>query len=147
MIQCGNCGYPVINGMKTCPNCRADMSEVTVTPFPVERDGYDYDADDEVPACSLRPLALSGEREMKEETYDEGAEVYLSRNNTVPHDMTIDEEEQACLFYADGHWFIEDRSRDNSTYVHAGAGIKLESGDIIKMGNRLFEFNIKNRKK
>lgn len=147
MIKCDNCGYPVINGMKTCPNCRAEMAEVTVTPFPVEKDEYGNDVDDEVPVCSLRPLALPGEREMEEETYDEGAEVYLSRNNTVPHDRTIDDEEQACLFYADGHWFIEDRSRDNSTYVHAGAGIKLESGDIIKMGNRLFEFNIKNRKK
>ena len=69
-----------------------------------------------------------------------------SRQNTVPHDKSIDDEEQACLFFSDGHWFIEDRSSDNSTYVHAGAGIKLEPGDIIRMGDRLFEFNIKSRK-
>ena len=80
------------------------------------------------------------------QVYDEGAEVYLSRRNTVSHDTTIDDEEQACLFFSDGHWFIEDRSRNNSTYVHAGAGIKLEPGDIIRMGDRLFEFNIKSRK-
>ena len=84
---------------------------------------------------------------MSEEVYEEGAEVYLARQNTVPHDRSIDDEEQACFFFSDGHWFIEDRSRDNSTYVHAGAGIKLEPGDIIKMGERFFEFNIKTRKK
>ena len=61
--------------------------------------------------------------------------------------IQIDDEEQACFFFSDGHWFIEDRSRDNSTYVHAGAGIKLEPGDIIRMGDREFVFSIKTRKK
>ena len=146
MIQCNNCGYPVINGMHTCPNCLAEMPDEIVAPIPVEEEVYDYE-EDEIPFCTLRPIALPGEREMPEEVYEEGAEVYLSRQNTVPHDRSIDDEEQACFFFSDGHWFIEDRSRDNSTYVHAGAGIKLEPGDIIKMGDRLFEFNIRTRKK
>ena len=103
--------------------------------------------EDEIPFCTLRPIALPGEREMPEEVYEEGAEVYLSRQHTVPNDRSIDDEEQACFFFSDGHWFIEDRSRDNSTYVHAGAGIKLEPGDIIKMGDRQFVFSIKTRKK
>lgn len=147
MTKCDNCGYPVINGMRTCPNCLAEMPEVAAAPLPLEGEAYGFNGDDEMPICTLRPLALPGERKMNESTYDEGAEVFLSRSNTVPGDETIDDEEQACLFFSDGHWFIEDRSRDNSTYVHAGAGIKLEPGDIIKMGNRLFEFNIKTRKK
>ena len=109
------------------------------------KDAYEYN-EDEIPICSLRPIALPNEREMPEEVYEEGAEVFLSRENTVPHDSSIDDEEQACLFFSDGHWFIEDRSRDNSTYVHAGAGIKLEPGDIIKMGDRQFVFSIKTRK-
>ena len=111
MIQCNNCGYPVINGMHICPNCLAEMPDKILAPLSIEED-----------------------------------EVYLSRQNTVPHDKSIDDEEQACLFFSDGHWFIEDRSRDNSTYVHAGAGIKLEPGDIIRMGDRLFKFNIKTKK-
>lgn len=145
MIQCDKCGYPVINGMHTCPNCLAEMPEEIVAPLPVDEDAYEYN-EDEIPICSLRPISLPNEREMPEEVYEEGAEVYLSRENTVQHDSSIDDEEQACLFFSDGHWFIEDRSRDNSTYVHAGAGIKLESGDIIKMGDRQFIFRIKTRK-
>ena len=146
MIQCNNCGYPVMNGMHTCPNCLAEMPEESEAPQVVVEDPVAYNVD-EIPYCTLRPLAFQGEMEMPEEVYEEGEEVYLSRQNTVPHDETIDDEEQACLFFSEGHWFIEDRSRDNSTYVHAGAGIKLEPGDIIKMGEREFEFNIKTRKR
>lgn len=145
MIQCKSCGYLAINSMHTCPNCLAEMPDEIVDPLPFAEEESEYN-ENEIPFCTLRPISLPNEREMPEEVYEEGAEIYLSRENTVPHDNSIDNEEQACLFYSDGHWFIEDRSRDNSTYVHAGAGIKLESGDIIKMGDRKFEFNIKSRK-
>ena len=142
MIQCNECGYPIIDGMLTCPNCLEETPERVAAPLAVEQE---YN-EDEIPFCTLRPISRSGEREMDEQIYAEGAEVFLSRHNTVPHDRSIDDEEQACFFFADGHWFIEDRSQDNSTYVHAGAGIKLEPGDVIKMGDRLFVFDIKTRK-
>ncbi|WP_158712805.1 FHA domain-containing protein [Parabacteroides pacaensis] len=120
--------------------------EIVVPPPMTEEEELEYN-ENEIPFCTLKPLSLPGERAMQEEVYEEESEVLLDRRNTVPHDVTIDEELQACLFFSDGHWFIEDRSRDNSTYVHAGAGIKLEPGDIIRMGERKFEFNIKTRKK
>lgn len=134
MIQCKNCGYPVIAGMRTCPNCQVEMpdnAEMSIDSL-----------EDSIPVCTLRPIPVPGERPMPAERYEEGAEVMLSRQNTVPHDRSIADTEQACLFFADGYWFIEDRSADNSTYVHAGAGIKLEPGDIIRMGGREFEFDI-----
>ena len=146
MIQCENCGYPVMNGMHYCPNCDAEVSEIVEKEEIPQTEGITYD-EDEMPICTLRPMQQPGEKTMREESYDEGAEVMLSRDNTVPHDMSIDDELQACLFFAEGHWWIEDRSRDNTTFVHAGAGIKLEPGDIIRMGDREFEFNIKTRKK
>ena len=74
MINCNNCGYPVINWMHTCPNCLAEMPDEIVTTVPVEEDVYDYN-EDEIPFCTLRPIALPGEREMPEEVYEEGAEV------------------------------------------------------------------------
>ena len=88
MVICQNCGYPVINGMHTCPNCLAEMPDEIVAPIPVEEDVddvYEY-TENEIPFCTLRPIALPGEREMPEEVYEEGAEVYLSRHNTVPND-------------------------------------------------------------
>ena len=144
MIQCENCGYPVIKGMHICPNCSAEVAEIEEQILSSTEEEQIYN-EDEIPICTLRPIALPNEREMSEVVYEEGADVYLSRENTVPYDSSIDDEEQACLFFSDGHWFIEDRSRDDSTYLHAGAGIKLEPGDIIRMGDRLFEFNIKKK--
>ena len=82
MIQCDSCGYPVINGMHTCPNCLAEMPDEIVAPIPVEEEVYDYN-EDEIPFCTLRPIALPGEREMSEEVYEEGAEVYLFRQNSA----------------------------------------------------------------
>ena len=92
MIQCKNCGYPVINGMHTCPNCLAEMPDKIVAPVAAtEEEWYD---EDEIPYCTLRPISLPGEREMPEEVYEEGAEVYLSRHNTVSHDKSIDDDER-----------------------------------------------------
>ena len=155
MIQCENCGYPVIEGMHYCPNCNAEVTDLvrqeereeSMAALPVEEKTITGKSEEEIPICTLLPLQQPGERTMREETYDEGTEVILARYNTVPYDTSIDEEEQACLFFAEGHWWIEDHSHDGSTYVHAGAGIKLEPGDIIRMGTREFKFNIEKRKK
>ena len=131
--------------MHTCPNCLAEILEEITASLPAETEEYECN-ENEISYCTLQPISLPGERKMAEVVYEEGAEVFLSRRNTIPHDKSIDDEEQACLFFSDGHWFIEDRSCDNSTYVHAGSGIKLEPGDIIKMGERLFEFNVRTKK-
>ena len=156
MIECSNCGYPVIEGMHYCPNCDAEVvtdgtkqekRDEPVTTPPVEEKTVKGVQEDEIPICTLKPRDRLGERDWPEEIYDEGTEVMLARHNTVPYDTSIDDEYQACLFFTEGQWWIEDHSRDGSTYVHAGAGIKLEPGDIIRMGTREFEFNIKTRKK
>lgn len=158
MIKCNNCGYPVIAGMHYCPNCNAEVidgitngikEELVATP-PVEEKAVTDVVEDEIPICTLLPRQQSGEKVMREETYevkDDKNEVMLARTNTVPHDTSIDEKQQACLFFDEGHWWIQDCSRDESTFVHAGAGIKLEPGDIIRLGTREFVFNIKTRKK
>lgn len=146
MIQCDNCGYPVMNGMHYCPNCDVEVAETMEIGKDVNQSEEPVYNEDEIPVCTLRPIQQPGEKAMREEIYEEGAEVMLSRNNTVHHDMSIDDELQACLFFAEGHWWIEDRSRNNSTFVHAGAGIKLEPGDVIRMGDREFEFNIITKK-
>ena len=134
MIQCKSCGYPVIKGMHICPNCLAEMPNEIVASLHIEEETYEYN-EDEIPICSLRSISLPNERKMPKVVYEEGAEIYLSRENTVPHDNSIDDEEQASLFFSDGHWLIEDRLCDNSTYVHAGASIKQGPGDIVAIWN------------
>lgn len=173
-IKCKQCGYPVIEAMSSCPNCGAIVSETHTDDTIVcphcglteidpseeycpqcgqplyEEEQFsptDTAYEEVIPICTLSPITVAGERKMSTRTFeDEGDGVSLSRANTAPNDQSIDEELQAHLFFYDGNWYVEEGVEDRrSTYVHAGKGIKLAPGDIIRMGNREFEFNIKTK--
>lgn len=173
-IKCEQCGYPVIDAMSSCPNCGAIVSETDTTDTitcthcglteidpseeycpqcgqPLyEQEHYspsDTSCEEVISICTLSPITVAGERKMSIQTFeDEGEGVALSRANTAPNDQSIDEELQAHLFFYEGNWYIEEGVEDRrSTYVHAGKGIKLAPGDIIRMGDREFEFNIKTK--
>lgn len=173
-IKCKQCGYPVIEAMSSCPNCGNLVSDTdtldTITcphcglteidpseeycpqcgqPL-YEEEPYspsDTAYEEVIPICTLSPITVAGERKMSTRTFeDEGEGVSLSRANTAPNDQSIDEELQAHLFFYEGNWYVEEGVEDRrSTYVHAGKGIKLAPGDIIRLGDREFEFNIKTK--
>lgn len=173
--KCPSCGYPIITSMQRCPNCNAVVAEekkenmITCPHCGTKVSGeeeyclkcgellYEDNYNDEVPppiedtqeevipVCSLRPITYEGERKASLRTFeDAGSGVTLARGNTMSTDQSIDDEKQAVLFFADGDWYVEDLC-EHSTYVHAGKGIKLSDGDIIRMGNREFEFNTKKK--
>lgn len=172
--RCKQCGYPVIDKMSSCPNCGTIVSETgTADTITCPHCGLtDIDSSEEycpqcgqplyekeqfsptdtaykevIPICTLSPITVAGERKMSTQTFEDGGEgVSLCRANTAPSDKSIDEELQAHLFFYDGNWYVEEGVEDRrSTYVHAGKGIKLAPGDIIRMGDREFEFNIKTK--
>lgn len=161
MNSCPNCGTTVsdnVSGTIVCPHCgvHVDMSEEFCPEcgeclYEKGQEFYGGEEEDAteqeetIPVCTLRPITVDGERRANVHTYEDSGEgVSLSRANTMPDDVSIDEELQAHLFFCDGEWFIEEAVDDRrSTFVHAGKGIKLAPGDIIMMGNREFEFNIK----
>lgn len=173
--KCASCGYLVIEQMHSCPNCGAVVADKDIEMITCPNCGAEVDAredycpecgeplyddveetteivahpvsDEVIPACTLRPLTLAGERHASTRTFeDDGEGISLSRENTMPTDETIDEELQAHLFFYNGQWFIEEGCEDRrSTFVHAGKGIKLAPGDIIRLGDREFEFNIKTK--
>lgn len=173
IIKCKQCGYPVIVNMISCPNCGLIVSDNNVAntitcpncglteidqseeycpecgePLYVKEQDYPTEAVQEevIPICTLSPI-ISGEHRIAARTFeDEGEGVSLNRSNTAPNDQSIDDELQAHLFFYEGNWYIEEGVEDRrSTYVHAGKGIKLAPGDIIRLGDREFEFNIKTK--
>lgn len=94
--------------------------------------------------CSVMPLADSPEEEGRlkgTEFYQE--RVVLKRENTEPDNSTITTQEQACLIFEDGTWYIEDKSPFKTTFVRAGRKMPLQDGDIIKLGDRRFVFKTK----
>ena len=70
----------------------------------------------------------------------EDGEVVLTRDNTEPGNPSITSKAQALVSHSEGHWYIENRSEQNTTVVLARNKIELHDGDIILLGNRMFEF-------
>lgn len=143
IITCPHCAAKVPDTEEYCPECGEHLYEDNYNDK--ENSPVGYFQEEVIPICTLRPISCEGERKFSMRTFkDIGSGIMLVRDNTMPADQSIDEEKQAVLFFADGDWFVEDLcEHGRSTFVHAGKGIKLSDGDIIRMGDREFEFNTK----
>lgn len=93
------------------------------------------------PSFVLKPVKRMEERHNFEEQEYEGKQVVLNRDNTESNNSSITSKEQAIISNVDGRWFIEDKSELKTTFVQAAKKIELHDGDIILLGNRLFEFH------
>lgn len=93
------------------------------------------------PTFVLKPLKRMNERHDFEEKEYEGKDVVLNRENTEPTNPSITSRQQAAVSRVDGHWYIEDRSEQKTTFVQASHKVELHEGDLILLGNRLFEFH------
>lgn len=169
---CPKCGYPVRIGTEKCPNCKFPVSQgggagqrqptVTVnnpqpkdphlrptrmnpderaTSFRGTINPYMMNMEME-PIFTLKPIKRINERHELEEQEYEGKEVSLNRANTEPNNSSITSRQQAIVTHVDGHWYIEDKSEQKTTFVQADKRIELHDGDIILLGNRLFEFHV-----
>lgn len=166
---CSKCGYPVRAGSEKCPNCKfpvaqssPEQPQVSENPRrnPVEPqrrptrmsdDGnkgvfrgtinpYMMNLETE-PTFTLKPLKRLNERHDFEEQEYEGKEIVLTRENTEQNNSSITSRQQALVTRVDGRWYIEDRSEQKTTFVQASHKTELHDGDIILLGNRLFEFH------
>ena len=169
--QCPKCGYPVRSGVERCPNCNFSLSRTSTEPERPSKEMPSNGRGDEPgrrptrmnnqnnktgyggtvnpymmnlemePTFVLKPLKRMNERHELEEQEYEGSEVLLNRANTEENNPSITSREQAVVTRVDGRWYIEDRSEQKTTFVQAAKKIELHEGDIILLGNRLFEFH------
>lgn len=168
---CPKCGYPMRPGAEKCPNCKfqvngASTVSTSIDPARATRPIQDmpnarptrmdsngkpggfrgtinpYMMNLEMePTFVLKPLKRMEERHDFNEQEYEGKEITLNRDNTDKNNPSITSKEQAVVTNVDGRWYIEDRSSQKTTFVQAANKIELHDGDIILLGNRLFEFH------
>jgi len=157
-LFCPKCGYPLRAGVHVCPNCHATTTETEVESGPISKsapkvqhvaapvDGGTVNPWVQVSAgarCSLEPVAQDGVEtpatlELKGESHE------LNRANLDPENQTITSKVQANLFFENGKWFIEDKSAQQTTFIHADGKTALKEGDVVLMGNRQFIFHAEN---
>lgn len=151
-VTCPSCGYPVSPAFRNCPQCGASLqinsqspgSESpspgarvhlgTVNPWMKPQNGFG------TAFCTLKPIAWEGESVSYNPISYSGTQVMLNRANTDPNNQSITSKEQALLTNDGRAWYIEDKSALHSTYVRVSKKTRLKSGDVILLGNRLFEF-------
>ena len=89
----------------------------------------------------LTPVARHGEKRTMNPREFTGDSVQLNRSNTEPDNMSITSKVQAVITCEDGKWFVQDQSDLHTTFVLASRKTRLKDGDILLLGNRLFEFH------
>ena len=133
---CSNCGKQLEKESpeKECvPNFKK-----TVRPQHKSR----FHSEEEVsPNFNLSLVSDNGER-LFTMNY-KGREVILNRENTEKENNTITSQKQATIKLGDdGKWVIVDNSEMQSTFVQAAHPLRLEHGDYILLGDRIFRFEL-----
>lgn len=147
MSKCKSCGTEISADMKFCPSCGYPTSEDTPKPRRIQRSamgtvmgGPVSGADSTHTFCTLKPIAWEGENVNYNPVTYSGDTIILNRANTDANNNSITSRVQALLTCEDGEWYIENRSDLRTTFIRVNGKIKLNSGDIIVLGNREFEF-------
>lgn len=150
---CERCGYPIAANVSECPMCHT----------PINRNSYNYHGDRHEPGngnrsyarggtenpwanpskdsfCTLKRLSWQSEQIQYSPVSYSGRTIVLNRRNTDANNNSITSLEQAVLTHENGEWFIENRSEQKTTLIRVDRKTKLNDGDIIVLGNRMFEF-------
>ena len=137
---CAYCKSPVSDAAPFCINCGVSLTEEkksmmdTVMPWASA-------SQTQVPKCALTLIAREGEPGNDATLRFAGNVIQLNRGNTEPGNQTITSKIQAELSFENDQWYLQDKSTLKTTYVYAGEKTALKSGDVIVLGNRMFEFN------
>lgn len=149
--ECPECGYE-LDDDGVCANCGKQLGKKspkdececvpnfkkTVRPQHKSR----FHSEEEMsPNFNLSLVSDNGERFFTMNY--KGREVILNRENTEKDNNTITSQKQATIKLSDdGMWTIVDNSEMQSTFVQAAHPIRLEHGDYILLGDRIFRFEL-----
>ena len=154
---CPDCGFPLREGVVRCPNCGKEFSPSSPKPVgapyiaPPPAAGRPSRFESTVNPWSnptvgktfqLQPIAWENETGEILPLNFTGTLIELKRDNTDPANNTITSKTQAEITNDNGKWFIEDKSAQQSTFIHAGRRMELSDGDVIVLGNRRFIFKV-----
>lgn len=137
---CKACGYPLPEGAVVCPMCGTAVgSQRRVTPqFSGTINPWANPHDDGF--FTLRRVKWQNEKAEYEPHTFSGDEIILNRSNTDPDNTTITSRQQARITKKADGWYIENLSAQQTTLVRVERPTLLCDGDIIVLGNRMFEF-------
>lgn len=132
MVICPFCHETVPSKFNFCANCGQPFGKHTINPWAKPQNAEKQ--------CSLTPIPWEGEENCGQSQKYAGSSIVLNRANTDSCNNSITSKEQALLSFENDAWYIEDKSQQQTTYLHVGRKMQIEDGDIIILGNRRFTF-------
>jgi hypothetical protein len=89
---------------------------------------------------TLTPIPRENENLNIKLEFDED-QVELNRANLDPKNNTITSKLQAVIVHKEGKWYLSNHSAMQTTFIRVNEEVELKKGDIILMGDRMFEFD------
>jgi len=145
LTNCEQCGYPLVPGAVTCPDCGTNIKpsegdERKLEPNPAPGGTINPWQQAQKNKCYLKAIERDGEKAFQPTEFS-GDEIILNRANLENENFTITRKTQAIIKNINGKWFIEDGSAGQTTFIHISKRVEIKRGDIILMGNRKFQFD------
>ena len=160
--KCPNCNYSIAIGMKECPMCHTQLVQPQTDnrqgqknnranyerrQFNPQQNGFrpggtinNWAIPSNETFFTLKRIPWDGEAVKYEPVSYSGQSNILNRSNTDPNNNSITSREQAVITFENGKWYLVNRSDYKTTFIRADRKLKLEDGDVIVLGNRMFEF-------
>ena len=139
-MTCPKCGAEVSLEFDFCPKCGKRMPKNTIDPRRLMKKAKKEEPEKPAVTCSLTLIPEEGDPIEAQTLPYEGEKIVLTRMNTEPMNRTITSKEQARLTFENGHWFVENLSALESTFIQVTRKMELQPGDVIQLGNRRFTF-------
>lgn len=160
-LICPDCGYKRSPNIMTCPICGHKFGDKAAASEPLRsRNPFEHQTNppqggggryagtinpwmqpaEESSFCTLQRIPWQNEKVTYEPVSYSGQEIVLNRSNTDNNNNSITSRTQAILTQENGKWFIEDGSEMHTTLIRVNRKVELQDGDVIVLGNRMFEF-------
>lgn len=156
-LSCQHCGYLNIQSAKQCARCSQSLTTAiparAVSPVPMVKPATPktaktslastinpWDKPEPIPnGFELKPLHRPQESNLS----FEGDLIQVNRANLDPENRSITSKVQAELYVKDGQWYLDNKSEHKTTYIRVQEAIPIKPGDVLLLGDQLFEFNLK----
>ena len=170
MLACIRCAYPNLPSATSCAQCGSALEKPSSLPTQLnpdsphepqpksEQQGHPLRGPEvnqqlgnatvnpwlvyspQTKRFGLLPVAKLGEDELPSIEFTENRNE-LSRDNLDPNNQTITGKLQAAVEWKDGHWYITNHSEQKTTFIQIEGEVALKKGDVLLIGDRLFEFD------
>ncbi len=146
ILKCSSCGfYPLraeLSPSTPCPNCGTTGVSQGAAPQSASSGNQNLKKTQmfgDISFDDAKPKRFKLIENNQQERLFEGETVQLGRENIDPQNYSISGN-HATVEMIDGQWHLSNQSSNGFTFVQVKGKVALNDGDIVVIGNKIFQF-------